>query len=768
MSRNPALDDVYRALYRGWSLLPVHGVVDGTCTCGHPHDGSANGSGEPLKPSSVGKHPIPRRGSHDASTDPAVIEAALLDPPWCNYGVATGSRSALVVLDLDGPEAEREVEALAAKHGKLPDTYTVRTGRDAVSRHLYLRIPDGESLSGRKLPGCPHVDVRAEGGYVIGAGSRHRTGVTYEADGVAEVADAPGWLCHLLRPQGAEKVTAKPMTAAQLAALDVPESVTQLLGESIDPPRYVQHWRLVGACIDAGLPDAAILALVTRHKPSTDKFGRRLEEQTRRAIGKLRRAHDERAHDDEEDRDAPADDFAAPDGRRLTDVGNASRLIEQGGGHLRYVHSWGKWLVYRTGRWVIDNNDALVTEVAKKVAESLLRQVPAIADKETRTAVYKWALRSETSGAIAAMIRLARGVDGVLVEHEDLDADPHLLNVANGTVDLRTGRLRAHDPADLCTMQAATAYDQAAVAPLWTACLDRWQPDGDVRRYLQVEAGAAATGHPTETISVHHGSGGNGKSKFWGAVQAVLGDYAVVPHKSLLVAQKHEQHATVVASMFRARLAVAAETGAGDRLDDEQVKALTGGDRLQARRMREDEWSFWPSHTVVMFSNYRPKVRGRDEGIWRRLRLIEWEVTIPEDERDEHLAAKLRGEAAGILRWVVDGARTFLAEGLNPPEAVRSATSRYRSAEDVVGRFVGEVLEVGNGFARSADIKAELERWCTEQGLRLPQLNEVTAVLEARGCQSSRRVIDGKRSVVWDGVSVTSEFSHTRSDQGER
>ena len=198
------------------------------------------------------------------------------------------------------------------------------------------------------------------------------------------------------------------------------------------------------------------------------------------------------------------------------------------------MHAWGKWLVYKRGRWIIDEKDALVTEIAKQVAKGLFELAAKTADKDSNKAkpIWEWALKSCTSGAIAAMIRLARGMPGILVDHEQLDADPWLLNVANGTVDLRTGELRAHNPADLCTMQAPVAYDPDAPAPLWEACLQRWQPDDEVRDYVQTRAGAGATGIPTETVDIDYGEGGNGKSKFHGAIQHVLGPYAAVPTRA--------------------------------------------------------------------------------------------------------------------------------------------------------------------------------------------------------------------------------------------
>jgi putative DNA primase/helicase len=246
-------------------------------------------------------------------------------------------------------------------------------------------------------------------------------------------------------------------------------------------------------------------------------------------------------------------------------------------------------------------------------------------------------------------------------------------------------------------------------------------------------------------------------------VQYVLGDYGVVPHKSLLVAQRHEQHETVKADLFRKRLGVASETKAVDVLDDEQVKALTGGDRMRARRMREDPWYFWPTHTLIIITNHRPAIRGRDESIWRRVRLVPWEVTIPAEERDPDLAEKLRAEAPGILNWIVEGAGRFLGEGFDPPPEVQAATAGYRAEQDTVGRFISEALVLGRSWARSSDIKAELESWCADQGLAVPSMKDIASELQAAGCRSERRRIDGQKCTVWMGVSVTEVSTYTPS-----
>lgn len=463
-----------------------------------------------------------------------------------------------------------------------------------------------------------------------------------------------------------------------------------------------------------------------------------------------------------------------PDGHRPTDVGNAARLIAAAGSEIRYVPTWGKWIVYRKGRWIVDDRDTFITEVAKRVSRrlfALAAKTAANGDPDGKAKlIWAWAMRTDSAASIASMIRLARGADGITVHHDDLDANPWILNVANGTINLRNGELLPHEPADLCTLQAPVSFNPDATAPLWNKCLRRWQPDPEVWQYIQTRAGASATGIPTETLDVDHGGGGNGKSKFHGAIQRVLGDYSTVPHKSLIVAGRFDQHPTVVADLFRKRLAVAAETKAAERLDEEQVKNLTGGDELKARRMKEDPWKFWPTHTMIICSNHKPVVTGCDEGTWRRLRLVPWTVTIPPGERDEHLAAKLAQESSGILNWIIDGAVRYAANGITPPAAVLAATQQYRTDEDVVSRFVAECIHVDptdagqrNTWMYSSDIAAELADWCKDNSLAVvPPMGDVAAKLkELGGKPGGRKQIHGKRSTIWHGISVRQGESAT-------
>ncbi len=457
----------------------------------------------------------------------------------------------------------------------------------------------------------------------------------------------------------------------------------------------------------------------------------------------------------------------ASDGWRLSDTGNSYRLVIRSGGELRYVGAWGKWLAYHRGRWIIDYKDAHVTEVAKGVPRALMLNLPNADDTKMvagtpqhpltqRDLERMWAKQSESKNAIAAMIHLARA--RVIIQHEELDADPELLNVENATIDLRTGEARDHDPADLLAMQCPVDYQPDASAPLWERCLETWQPDPEIRRYLQVRAGACATGKATESIDVDYGLGGNGKSKFHGAIHHVLGPYAVVPHKSLLVAEKYKEHDTVVADLFRKRYAVASETKARCTLNEDMVKNLTGGDRLSGRRMREDPWSFDPTHTLILFSNYMPIIKGTDNGIWRRVRLVPWSVTIPDADQDPELATKLATEASGILNWIIEGARLFLNEGIEVPESVKAATDDYRSDQDVVGRFIAESLELGDSNHRTtaSEIAEASDAWMKVQGFRWTLgPKEIAAALEKHGCQNlGQTSLGGLRGTWWGGVHV--------------
>jgi putative DNA primase/helicase len=359
-------------------------------------------------------------------------------------------------------------------------------------------------------------------------------------------------------------------------------------------------------------------------------------------------------------------------------------------------------------------------------------------------------------------VRLVRGVPGVLIEHTELDQRHELLNVLNGTIDLRTGKLLDHNPEHLITKQLQLSYDPTATCPTWDRCLCEWQPDEATRAYLQRKAGASATGYSPEEFDIHWGNGGNGKGKFFGTLMFILGDYAMVPHKSLVVVQRHEQHETVMADLFGVRLAVAAETRPEDRLDEEKIKELTGGDRLRGRRMREDPWRFDPTHCLVLHTNHKPIIRGTDEGIWRRVNLVPWTQSFL-DAPDVQLPEKLKAEAPGILNWIIEGARQWLAAGRSfaVPQPVQMASSAYRLTANPVHAFLlYATVKDANLWSATDSLHDAYLAWRAADELHDETPAYITKAdfgkeMTRRGYQPDRRTISGEKVRGYRGIGIT-------------
>jgi putative DNA primase/helicase len=370
------------------------------------------------------------------------------------------------------------------------------------------------------------------------------------------------------------------------------------------------------------------------------------------------------------------------------------------------------------------------------------------------------------------MVNLARGIPGIPLDHELLDVNPYLLGVLNGVVDLHTGILRPADPADLMTMQAPIQWDAKARAPRWERAMQEWFPNPELRAYTQRVAGSVLMGAQRDhTIVIHYGSGGNGKGTFIRAVEYALGPYAVVLHLSLIEQRRFPEHDTIKADLFRARLAIASETERRIKLAEASVKNLTGGDRIRARRMREDPWSFDPSHSLWLQTNYLPEIAGRDTGIWRRIRVIKWVATFAPAEED--LDATFRAEAPGILRWLVEGYLDWQRDGLMEPEAVIRETLAYRKSEDTFSRFAAEcglVFRLGLEM-QASELQDHLTTWAEEEGIDPPR-REIGNWLRENGARKrQRRVVgpDGKetRPKFWAGVGIDANDDETGQDDDE-
>jgi putative DNA primase/helicase len=460
-----------------------------------------------------------------------------------------------------------------------------------------------------------------------------------------------------------------------------------------------------------------------------------------------------------------------------TDQGNAIRMVAMRD-DLRHCHPWTKWIVWDGQHWKIDAT-AEIKRAAKSVATRMHAQAskeiaalgrepgdadPANRQKRQEAAIkkLKWALESENARRINAMIDLARSEPGIPILPEQLDPDPWLFNCPNGTLDLRTGVIREHRKEDSITKVCPTRYVPDAPCPVWQRFLetifldDDEEPDRDLIIFVQRLMGRCLTGDVSEQIlPIFWGGGANGKSTLINAVLATMGpDYTMKANADLLMTSRGERHPTELASLFGMRLVVASETHEGRKLNEALVKDLTGGERIRARRMREDFWEFDPTHKVILLTNHKPRVGGIDEAIWRRLRLVPFTATFwdPNDpgkasalrserfRQDKHLSEKLGDEREGILAWLVRGCVDWLKGGLTLPEKVLAATTEYRSGEDLIGQWIDEACVTGSNEyrARASALYIAYRAWADKAGESALTQTSFGTALGERGFESRK------------------------------
>lgn len=438
--------------------------------------------------------------------------------------------------------------------------------------------------------------------------------------------------------------------------------------------------------------------------------------------------------------------------RNLTDLGNAERLVDRHGAHLRHSGALG-WLVWNGTRWTRDA-DAEVIRRASETVRSIYTEASCTDDEEERKAIVNHARQSERLPRIKAMVELAASAERVIARPEDFDRDPMLLTCENGTIDLRTGRLRAHDPADLITRLAPVAYDPGASAPLWDAFLDRIMDHRPhLVDFLRRAVGYSLTGDTGEQcFFFDYGCGANGKTTLHETVKRLAGDYALQADFSTFLQKRNEGIPNDIARLDGARFVTSIEADAGRRLAEVVVKQLTGGDTIAARFLHREFFEFRPVCKLWFAANHKPVIRGTDNAIWRRVRLIPFDVTIPEPERDARLGEKLRAELPGILAWAVRGCMEWQAlGGLKPPPEVIAATAAYRVEMDTLSTFLDECCRLApTASVKSADLWRAWQEWSRTNNEPAPARTDLADRLKERGCVAERK----PNARLWRGIGL--------------
>lgn len=433
----------------------------------------------------------------------------------------------------------------------------------------------------------------------------------------------------------------------------------------------------------------------------------------------------------------------------LTDVGNAHRFMDCTEGRVRFCGQRGEWLGWNGKVWTASTD---VTLGAMMTARNIYAEAAAEEDADKRKALVAWARQSESAGRIKSMVELAKSLLSVGVA--ELDSDPWLLNVANGTIDLRTGALHPHNREQFITKMVDVEYDPEAECPEWEQFIS-WamQGDKDTVGFVQRAVGYSLTGLTGErALFLLYGKGQNGKSVFLEVIRDLLGGYASRTPTQTLMAKRSESVSNDVARLQAKRFVSASETEEGHKLAAALVKDLTGGDTVVARMLYREFFEFRPEFKLWLATNHKPDVSSMDQALWDRIKLIPFVNRIGEDERDPELRERLVArEAAGILAWAVRGCLEWQAGGLGSAEAVRRAGQEYRVEQDQAIQFLTEGFTHTHNYADTVPVKQtfiEYLAWAAELGEEPLGMRDFNQRLERLGLVKTR----ASGGMVWHDV----------------
>lgn len=680
----------------GWGVFPCHSIVNGKCSCNN--DSCKN----------QGKHPRTLHGHKDATTDMQQIVAWMRAYPEANWG-ARPQKNAFVA-DLDGPSALESWNKLHEEHG-IPRQPRWRSKTGSGGQHFFFTYPEGTAPLVNKARSLPGIDVRTEDGYILLPGSNHFSGGMYEwivpPEGTPEVAMPE--LIEALRPIAVRTVgNAEGIDAATVLS-GIPEGQRdeKLFLAACRIRRQHQNDPDGGYAATRVL----ILAAAAAANPPFPQD---------QALAKVEQAFKQ----DHSDIDANGESTKNPAYFPKTDHGNAKRLAHYFGKTMRYIRDRDEWLIWDGAKWFSATEGDLLY-IADQVTRKIYTEAGTFQDQADRDAHAKWGKKTHFVAGAKSLIMYAKGLPELWSERDDFDRNDHLLNVLNGTVNLRSGELIPHDPKNMLTGMVALNYDPVAESPLWQSMVHRSvaeaaRIDPEIVGFLQKVFGYMLFGDNAEEF-IFFGIGPEqcGKSKLGSIITDVLGfDYAHVAKPEIIAKTPNGHHESEIFSMMGKRIAFISETSSTFNMDENRVKGLTGEKFVPTRKMHAaKEIHVRRTWTLFLASNYDPNIAAWDGAIARRVVKIPFGPTIPVEERDTSLPFRiLMDESEGVLAWLVRGAVAYYtawikankSTGLEMPISVKMATKIYADESDHIGRFIEEMVNRGEGqsVAKSAVVNA--------------------------------------------------------------
>ena len=646
-----------------------------------------------------------------------------------NLAIVAGAVSDIVVVDCDS------AEAIAWADVHLPPTPMIT--RTAKGEHRFYRHPGTPIRNKARIrtdDGRIAIDVRADGGYVVGPGSQHASGVTYERVGEWPPVEElpvfdPAWLTPA-EPLGVEldELSPSPRLQSRGALLRRARKYLKATPPAIEGQGGDNHTFQVCCRLVRGfdLGDAEALDLL--HEWNARCVPPWSEPELAAKVEAARKYGDEpigaRITDPRHygpplpvaSEPAAAVSVGSSHEDRLTEAGAAERFARLHGDDLRFDHRRARWLMWHGHRWAPDV-DAAVTRTALDFARAWQREAVDIGDHDRREATFKAAIRLERRVALIGLLALASHLRPIANAGDAWDTNPMLLGVPNGVVDLLSGTLRPGARDDSITLNNAVPFETTAACPRWLRFLDEvFAGDRPSISFVHRAVGYSLTGQTGEQcLFLLYGTGSNGKGTFANTLKRTLGDYAWNMPFSTLEMRDRSAIPNDLAALVGRRLVVASETNDGVRLNEARIKALTGCDPVTARFLHGEFFEFEPVGKFWLCVNHRPVVRDDSHGFWRRIRLIPFAQRF---DVDQTLADALTAEASGILAWAVRGCLAWQEQGLAVPAVISEATLDYERESDELADFLAEAIDLEDGSViRPADLYAHYVRWAKDAGL---------------------------------------------------
>lgn len=417
---------------------------------------------------------------------------------------------------------------------------------------------------------------------------------------------------------------------------------------------------------------------------------------------------------------------------RLTDLGNAERVAYEYGHVIRYVTGVG-WYIWNGKYWEYDERSKLRRIVAK-----VIRKLSKSSDENEQ----KWSKHCEKHNVRENAIKDLMMM--VNIDRSVFDTHKYLFNVRNGTIDLRTGKLLPHDRDNYITKMAMVDYEENATCPNWENFVDSiFLGDEEMKGYMQRLIGYSLTGDISEQIMLFLvGGGSNGKSTFIETISDLMGEYAKQSSTDTFIKKREGGATNDIARLMGSRFVSAVESAEGEKLAESLVKQITGGEKVVARFLRQEFFEFLPEFKVFFTTNHKPIIGGLDEGIWRRIKLIPFELNLPVHKRDKKLKEKLQLEFPGILNWCIKGCIKWQQEGLKEPKKVAIATGTYKEEMDILDPFISECCYVEKEspsiYIEAKELYGLYERFCMQSGERLLGNRTLYRLLETKGFKKMR------------------------------